>query len=127
MFRLPPHRSFLMRNIAGLDPPSRSALTSILQQLHLEGSPRIIIGLRKGESVPPWITHVMEIEGGTASTKRLSSATFRQHFETSSEKVDQLSALPSNNGRLLVDMRNVNVSYSNRKVGLFSLLSSIVA
>jgi len=107
-----------MMSIAGLDPPSRNALISILQQLHLEGSPRIIIGLRKGEDVPPWITHILEIEGGTARTK--TSTGSHQHFEKPPEKGGQPLTLSSNdlNGQLLVDMQNVNVSYGNRKVGL---------
>jgi ABC-type molybdenum transport system ATPase subunit/photorepair protein PhrA len=60
----------------------------------------------------------MEIEGGTASTKTLSAAMFHQLSEKTSKKVEQTSALPSNNGQLLVDMQNVNVSYSDRKVGI---------
>lgn len=104
--------------VAGLDAPSRGALSSILRQLHLEGSPRVIIGLRKGEDVPPWITHILEIEGGTATTK--TSTVSYQHFEKTSEKAGQPVALSSNhlNGQLLVDMQNVNVSYGNRKVSL---------
>lgn len=104
--------------IAGLDAPSRSALTSILRQLHLEGSPRIIIGLRKGEDVPPWITHILEIEGGTTRTK--TSAASHQHFENAPEKGGQPLALSSNNlnSQLLVDLQNVNVSYGDRKVGI---------
>ncbi|KIM36862.1 hypothetical protein M413DRAFT_13644 [Hebeloma cylindrosporum] len=108
-----PELLLLDEPLAGLDAPSRSALTSILQQLHLEGSPRVIIGLRKGEDVPPWITHILEIEGGTARTK-ISSASHQPSEKNSQQDLD----LPSKdlNGQLLVDLQNVNVSYGNRKV-----------
>jgi len=64
----------------------------------------------------------MEIEGGTASTKALSAATFSQHIERTPKKAEQPPALPSSNGQLLVDMRNVNVSYGDRKVCVFRFI-----
>ncbi|KAF8901898.1 P-loop containing nucleoside triphosphate hydrolase protein [Gymnopilus junonius] len=104
--------------LTGLDPPSRKALTETLQRLHSEKSPRIIIGLRKGEEVPSWITHVLEIEGGTARTWEASEFSpqlpWRLKFEIESSTPPPTQR--QSEGALLVDMRDVNVAYGDRKV-----------
>ena len=113
---------------AGLDVPSRVSLTRTLQELHEARSPRIMIGLRKGEDVPAWITHVLEVEGAQAVARTvkevrsmLAAVPVTQKVESSSDKTEKPSSTTTTGeGALLVDMRDVNVAYGARKVCIFN-------
>ena len=100
------------RRVAGLDTSSRKALNETLERLHLARAPRVIIGLRKGEEIPHWITHVLEIEKGAAIDREVVSSDHLPHQGIFGE-----SKSSSSHGReLLADMKNVNVTYGERKV-----------
>ncbi|KAF8959254.1 P-loop containing nucleoside triphosphate hydrolase protein [Flammula alnicola] len=116
-----PELLLLDEPLTGLDSPSRKALNETLHHLHLERSPRIIVGLRKGEEVPAWITHVLEIEGRTASTRKVLQSNPIFHpahgIQIDGSTAGQKSEASSVEKKsLLVDMKDVNVAYGNRKV-----------
>jgi len=107
---------------AGLDPQSRKSLNEALAQLHLARSPRIILGLRKGEEVPAWVTHILDVRDGTASTRHLfDSSSFSQSTTTDVTERAKSSTAPVlppkyKVGGIVVDMKDVNVTYGTRKV-----------
>ena len=113
--------SFVYIRLAGLDPQSRKSLNEALAQLHLARSPRIILGLRKGEEVPTWVTHILDVRDGTASTRRLFDSS---SFSQSTMNVPIEAKLPTTPdippkckvGSVVVDMKDVNVTYGSRKV-----------
>ncbi|KDR69798.1 hypothetical protein GALMADRAFT_145195 [Galerina marginata CBS 339.88] len=114
-----PELLLLDEPLTGLDPPSRKSLTETLQKLHQDRSPRIIIGLRKGEEIPSWITHILEIDRGTAKARETSqSAHGHPHIPVPASGVhaSELTQLTRSGEHLLVDMKNVNVAYGDRKV-----------
>lgn len=80
-----------------------------------------MIGLRHGENIPVWVSHVLEIIDGKASMKRASPV----HHSTQQTK--QISSrTPFGVGELVADLQGVGVSYGNRKVFSFKLPSEIV-
>ncbi|CAA7263116.1 unnamed protein product [Cyclocybe aegerita] len=113
--------------LTGLDPPSRSALTAVLAHLHEASSPRIrvIIGLRKGEHIPAWVTHVLEVGDGRAVVRSPGLyyqgvgggvGGLRKEGEKMGEQVGKAEIRRGRIGEVLVDMKGVNVSYRERKV-----------
>lgn len=108
-----PELLLLDEPLAGLDASSRKAMSEALQQLHHDRSPRIILGLRKGEDIPSWITHVLEINGRAAMPRSVTQAaglTFKSLREEPRKDIERKV------GKLLVDMQDVNVTYGDRKV-----------
>jgi hypothetical protein len=86
-----------------------------LAQLHLARSPRIILGLRQGEQVPDWVTHILDVRDGTAFTIPF----FTSHFPDFSKKViKKLPDRPRKHevGDVVVDMKDISVTYGTRKV-----------
>ena len=76
----------------------------------------MIIGLRKGEEIPHWITHALEIEGGSATARKLSPTDYVAHLgqKVATSTTPKASKAASTN--LIVEMMDVNVAYGNRKV-----------
>ncbi|PPQ85672.1 hypothetical protein CVT25_002139, partial [Psilocybe cyanescens] len=104
--------------LTGLDPPSRKALTETLHHLHIQCAPRIIIGLRKGEEIPSWITHLLDIDGRSARTRAASDAVSHPSAapNITTKPVSKADALTGKSASLLVDMKGVNITYGDRKV-----------
>lgn len=101
--------------IAGLDPPSRERLHETLQTLHEKASPRIIVGLRHGEDVPPWISHILEIREGSAVTKLRST----MHQPSLPQKEAQKAVFPTlqaKTGEIVAELKGVSVAYGDRRV-----------
>lgn len=48
----------------GLDPPTLTTLSSLLQKLAIISSPRIVLSLRPQDFLPDWITHLMLLGHG---------------------------------------------------------------
>ena len=46
----------------GLDPPTTSAISSLLYNLAASNAPRIILGLRPQDLLPDWITHLVYLD-----------------------------------------------------------------
>lgn len=78
----------------------------------------MIIGLRKGEEIPHWITHVLEIEGGSATARTVSPADRAAHLSSPASPKAAPTTSKAAVRDLVVDMKDVNVSYGNRKVGV---------
>lgn len=105
---------------AGLDPQSRKNLNEALAQLHLARSPRIILGLRQGEQVPDWVTHILDVRDGTASARHVLNSSDFSHLRVNviEEKLPPTPVLPPKHkvGDVVVDMKDVNITYGTRKV-----------
>ena len=95
-------------------------MNEALAQLHLARSPRIILGLRQGEQVPDWVTHILDVRDGTASARQLSESSNLSYLTTKviEEKLPTTPVLPPQHkvGDVVVDMKDVNVTYGTRKV-----------
>ncbi|ESK94689.1 hypothetical protein Moror_14325 [Moniliophthora roreri MCA 2997] len=108
--------------LTGLDIQTRPKLLSLLHELHASASPRILLGLRTHDDIPTWITNVALVGG-----RRVISGTrdeylqgkladskyklFGTGFEPLSTKVTEKKT-----GEVIVDMKNVRLEYSGRKV-----------
>lgn len=91
-------------------------MNEVLHNLHRSSAPRILLGLRRGEVIPDWITHVLEVQGVTSS-KRLNSPLVQSRHRI--ERKRDIHPLPesfSKSGELVADLRGVNVSYGDRRV-----------
>ena len=104
-------------------------MNEALAQLHRARSPRIILGLRQGEQVPDWVTHILDVQDGTASARQLFNSSDFFHLTTKvieekppSKKASSL--FPKHKvGDVVVDMKDVNVTYGTRKVNqLYDIL-----
>ena len=102
---------------AGLDPVSRKSLNSVLQELHHRSFPRIILGFRKGEEIPTWVTHVLEIQGCTALSRVNDVPHTPQRFVN---RKPRLYRAPTRDDKKSVaDLKGINVSYGDRSVSTF--------
>ena len=102
-------------------------MNEALAQLHLARSPRIILGLRQGEQVPDWVTHILDVRDGTASASHLFDSSDLSHLRLKAieEKPPVTPFLPPKHkvGDVVVDMKDVNVTYGTRKVNqLYDIL-----
>jgi hypothetical protein len=103
---------------AGLDVQNRPTLLELLRSLHSVRNPRVIIGLRTQDPVPDWITHVAFVRGGTVTTglkdEVLSTVTKDDMAKAKTTSRSSITTAPQ--GKLLVEMKNVNVKYGPRTV-----------
>ncbi|KAH8925090.1 P-loop containing nucleoside triphosphate hydrolase protein [Atractiella rhizophila] len=109
---------------AGLDPPSREHLSSLLQNLHRRGSPFVSLILQPHEHIPSFITHVGllsssgdEGKGTVFSVVPSSEYRSRQSSKSASTSSSRTATLPSPSveSEILVRMENVNVIYENER------------
>ncbi|EPQ55255.1 P-loop containing nucleoside triphosphate hydrolase protein, partial [Gloeophyllum trabeum ATCC 11539] len=63
-----PELMLLDEPLTGVDAATRPLLIDIFHSLHISRNPRIILGLRKQDPVPEWITHVAAVQGGSVTT-----------------------------------------------------------
>lgn len=107
-----------MDSAAGLDANNRPTLLSVLRSLHEARRPRIIIGLRKQDPIPDWITHLALVSDGKVLTGTKGEILEIQELHTAKEH--RATVAPANRaedeGKPIVVLRNVNVSYGERKV-----------
>ena len=85
--------------------------------MHHRSFPRIILGLRKGEEIPTWVTHVLEIQGGIVSSREHDALRLPQRF-VNRKPSSLLRALTSDDRKPVVDIKNINVSYGDRSVSV---------
>ncbi|MCJ1436494.1 hypothetical protein MMC27_005873 [Xylographa pallens] len=57
-----PEALLLDEPFMGLDPPTTSTISSLLYNLTVANSPRIILGLRPQDLLPEWITHLVYLD-----------------------------------------------------------------
>ena len=105
--------------VAGLDRQSRKKMNEALARLHLYRSPRIILGLRQGEEVPDWVTHILNVENGTASVSSKKDFDSRIEFIKEKLRIPPLLTQEHKVGDVVVDMKDVNVTYGTREVNQF--------
>jgi hypothetical protein len=114
----------LHNHTAGLDVKNRPTLLSLLHSLHVARSPRIILALRPQDPIPDWITHLALVHQGTVTTGKkedvLASDAVRRAIREETADIGTTSAR-RNEGKVLVDMNNVKVSYGERKVRIPAL------
>ena len=102
---------------AGLDVQHRPKLTRLLGEIHLSRRPRVIMALRPQDPVPEWVTHVARIEGG-GRVRTGKKRELWQPYIAGGERNEEVEGKTSERvaGKVLVDMKNVNVKYSDRHV-----------
>ena len=111
-----------MYSAAGLDTSSRPILLSVLRSLHEARRPRIIIGLRMQDPIPDWITHLALISDGKVLTGTKEEFLEKQELREARENRTTSTASTTSakrtedEGKPVVILRNVNVSYGERKV-----------
>lgn len=117
-----PELMFLDEPLTGVDAATRPLLIDIFHSLHISRNPRIILGLRKQDPVPEWITHVAAVQGGSVTTglKNEILAEFNKDAGTQvapTTRDDRWRAVvPRAQRPVLVHMQNVNVRYHERHV-----------
>lgn len=77
------------------------------------------MALRPQDPLPDWISHVARIEGRRVYAKKRDSASFVAMPGT--EKSQLSSKSLSRQGKILVEMKDVNVRYHERHVCRFDL------
>ncbi|KAN0081447.1 P-loop containing nucleoside triphosphate hydrolase protein [Tylopilus felleus] len=108
--------------LTGLDVNNRPALLSVLRSLHEARRPRIIIGLRTQDPIPDWITHLALVSDGKVFTGTKEEILEVQELYKAKE--DRTTSPVStgsikrveDEGKPVVVLRNVNVTYGERKV-----------
>ncbi|KAG1888888.1 uncharacterized protein F5891DRAFT_1217222 [Suillus fuscotomentosus] len=113
------------KSLIRLDINTRPMLLNVLQSLHGSLSPRIIMGLRIQDPVLDWISHIALVMGETILTgvKYEIMSKDAEHHANAKEAEHKMASTTQSylqsglgHGKPVVDMKNVNVSYSPRKV-----------
>lgn len=119
--------------IAGLDVNTRPILLNVLRSLHETCKPRIIMGLRMQDPVPDWISHVALVRDGTVMAgdkdnilSEHAGHHAREHEPTTENTTQSYLQLGLDQGKPVVGMKNVNVSYDTRKATISTLIKLIV-
>jgi hypothetical protein len=79
----------------------------------------MILALRSQDPIPDWITHLAVVhQGKVASGKKEEILASDAAMQTIRDQADEQkpSVIKRKEGRVLVDMKNVKVSYGERKV-----------
>ncbi|KAG2109315.1 uncharacterized protein F5147DRAFT_798447 [Suillus discolor] len=120
-----PELLVLDESLTGLDVNTPPILLNVLRSLHESRSPRIIMGLRIQDPVPECISHIALVTGETILTgvkDEIMSKDAEHHANAKEAEHKMASTTQSylqsglDHGKPVVDMKNVNVSYSPRKV-----------
>lgn len=107
--------------LTGLDVQQRPNLLGILQELHINRHPRIIMGLRKHDNIPEWVTHVALASGDVVQTGPkdavLSTVESSVFMGTPQSEVEEKpAATPKPAGQVVLETKNLTVAYHERKV-----------
>ena len=122
----------------GLDPPTVVSLSSVLKSMAERNSPRLVLSLRPEDHVPDWISHLALIDDGLkfygSGKKEDMLSAFSEHMRVQNVGEDKnRQAIRSSRGRLssdgfeqdspaktdgraIVEMSGVKVSYGERAV-----------
>lgn len=110
----------------GLDAPSRQLLVDLLQRLIEEASVQIILVVTAPQDIPPFITHVYEVEAMECLPKRTLQE-YRTHETLTARRAEinnrnvVLPTLPPAEGQSctaqeIVRFENVSIRYGNRTI-----------
>ncbi|KAE9386877.1 P-loop containing nucleoside triphosphate hydrolase protein [Gymnopus androsaceus JB14] len=107
--------------LTGLDIKTRPLLLSTLHGLHVKKEPRVIIGLRGQDALPDWVDHVVLCQGidghGWREGKCSEEVELGLGGWAGQPKKNKSTASSAPKiGQILIDLKNVKVQYSDRKV-----------
>ncbi|KAG8872890.1 hypothetical protein FRB98_009308 [Tulasnella sp. 332] len=111
--------------LTGLDVRNRPLLLRIISELHAARRPRIVLGLRKQDAIPDWVTHILlaQRESFVAGTKEeMKEHLVQNNGESPSIKHENgqsgsvMSIRPRTPAKALVEMQKLCVTYADRKV-----------
>ena len=112
---------------AGLDAYNRPRLSTLLQTLHSNQSPRVLMALRPQDPIPEWISHVAVAHGDRIHTGPKDDQKIRDVLEMLNQRDSPPSTAVRNPGikegkgkqkKELISLRNVSISYGERHVSL---------
>ncbi|KAF9650289.1 P-loop containing nucleoside triphosphate hydrolase protein [Thelephora ganbajun] len=123
-----PELVLLDEGLTGLDASTRKSILEILYEVNSRRSPRIILGNRLQDGIPDWASHVAFVEPSTNSSSsswvvrtgkademKDRIARYQEGVSTSSSA--GISQPPiKKDGEVLVELKDVNVSYHERKI-----------
>lgn len=104
-----------MRFIAGLDVEHRPRLLEILQSLHRDRKPRILLALRSHDPIPDWISHVVLVRGNKAIAG-LKDQVLHDFEPATLSRSTPSDTKQTVQGEVLIEMKHVNVQYGPRTV-----------
>lgn len=111
-----------MSPAAGLDVDSRSTIVSLLHTFHVTRSPRVIMALRAQDPVPDWISHLAIVKDDQLITGSKGEMPALDIGKAASKpRSIEVHKLHSR-GNVLVELKNVSVSYHERKARTSVLL-----
>lgn len=115
-----PELLLLDEPLTGLDLNNRPTLLSVLESLHNARKPRIVMGLRKQDPIPDWITHLALIKDDRIITGEKGDILDQQaaHEGASRDIIPSHGGprIREGGGKPVAILKNVNVTYSTRKV-----------
>ncbi len=97
----------------GLDVAGRAEVTAILGALVAAGL-RVLLITRPGD-VPDWVTHVLELDQRAVHFHGTRAA-FLARQPTELEPTASPSAPPASTAEPVIEMRNINVAYGDRRI-----------
>ncbi|KZO92288.1 P-loop containing nucleoside triphosphate hydrolase protein [Calocera viscosa TUFC12733] len=108
--------------LTGLDPLHRANLLTLLHALHAQRTPRILLALRPQDPLPDWVSHVALVSSGQVRTG--PKAEFQEELEKhhvhsvgrGGVSEEEIRKRRKEGGEVLVDMKDVNIAYEDRKV-----------
>ncbi|TIB03333.1 hypothetical protein E3P96_01914 [Wallemia ichthyophaga] len=105
----------------GLDPPSRARLSQLLETLHRSMSPNVLLLLKPSDSLPDYITHVLQInDDGVIQSGPKDEVLSVLHSDTETTP-DGAGLGCVQNAKVLIDLKDVNISYRKTPVSDFGL------
>jgi len=119
-----PELVILDEGLTGLDVNTRKSILELLHDVHVNRSPRIILGSRLQDGIPDWISHVAFVESdqpGEPWIVRTGTRTeilevMKKYLPSSSSSTSITNSKNREDGKTLVGMRNVCVNYHGREV-----------
>ncbi|KAI0090883.1 P-loop containing nucleoside triphosphate hydrolase protein [Irpex rosettiformis] len=115
-----PELLILDEPLTGLDIATRSHVLGLLQSLHAENSPHIILGMRPQDPIPDWTTHLALIrKDGTVHTgpKEAILDAEGDTLHSGWTAPPEVSHKPTKEAsEAVVHLSGVNVAYGDRKV-----------
>ena len=66
--------------------------------------------------MPDWVTHILNVRDGTASTIPFASSSFSDLGMEVIQKDQPINPVPPRVGDVVVDTKDVNVAYGTKKV-----------
>jgi molybdate transport system ATP-binding protein len=98
----------------GLDTVGRDEVATILGQLIQQGT-RVLL-ITRAESIPDWVTHVLELDRLTVHWQGRRSEFVARDRQETTEFVPTPAPVVSSSAEPVIEMRSVNVRYGDRPI-----------